>query len=356
MLKIKSIAIFSLAFLLVAVLFEFLLSFGGILSPIKKIYQDRGELYYPDKTYCSIFSSEGFGLAKTNSTGWFGNDFKDSGVNDISIVALGNSFVVSRQVFYRDNFLSVAETLMNKRLLNKHALFFNFGMEGINIKELLYLKDEVMSNNHPDYVLVLLRDRNFNIANNRYAPYYNYEKGEFKIDTSFKQIPFIKNYNKFRLLAESSVLFLSYRTKNHFSRAGEILFDKFYIGEKKNDKTGSTGEDTEDTDDTLSTVDKIILKELSKDKRVVFMLDLSSNMDRQLRPLLASSHIIDLRKPLLEMKNRGTNPNYWPIPNEIGHWNIPAHKIIGEEITKHMIEIINSKEIIEYSSHVGHRE
>ncbi len=46
------------------------------------------------------------------------------------------------------------------------------------------------------------------------------------------------------------------------------------------------------------------------------------------------------------MRENGVNPYYWPIPNTEGHWNIPAHKMIGQEITNHMIAIINAKKNI----------
>jgi hypothetical protein len=335
--QIKAITVFSFAFLLVAILFEFLLSGGGILTPLKKIYPDKGERYYPNKMYSSIFISEGFGLAKTNSSGWFGKDFSDKGENDVSIAVLGNSFVVSRQVFYRDNFLSIAENDLNKQLINKHAAFFNFGLEGINIKELLYLKNEVVTENNPDYMIILLRDGNFSKTEKNYAPFCEYQNGRFMVDSSFKQKPFVKNYHKFHLLAESSVLFMSYRTKNHFPRAGEIIFDKFYLGKKEAHSDENEGAAA----DTLSAVDKAIINELSKDKRIIFMLDVSVDKTDQLKLLLANSPVIDLKIPLQKMKEKGVDPNYWPIPEEKGHWTIPAHKMIGEEISKKMLIVLN---------------
>ena len=42
---------------------------------------------------------------------------------------------------------------------------------------------------------------------------------------------------------------------------------------------------------------------------------------------------------LLDMKKRGVDPNYWEIPDKVGHFNLIGHKVIANEITKKMIGI-----------------
>lgn len=103
---VKPACIFLSTFAVVIIFFELFLSFAGILRPIVRIDPRRGERYIPNITSSSIFVAEGFGLSETNSSGWFGKEFKDTGPNDLSVAVLGNSFVAARHVFYRNNFLS----------------------------------------------------------------------------------------------------------------------------------------------------------------------------------------------------------------------------------------------------------
>ncbi len=331
---VKSILIFSVAFLSVVVFFEFFLSYAGILSPVVRIDPEKGERYTPNKMCSSIFVSEGFGLAKTNSSGWFGKDFKDEGPNDISIAVLGNSFVAGRHVFYRQNFLSIGENYLNKKLSNKKASFFNFGKEDFPLRELLYVKEDIMKTYHPDYFLVLINPGALNYTSTqRYVAFYDVVDGKFQVDSSFKKSSFVRNYSRFQLFTKSSVLFLGHRVKNQLPNAGEILFDKFYISSK-------AIQTDDEVVDTILASDAAILKELSKDPKVIFMLNLDPGLSKAVQPLIANSRKIDLWSPLLKMKENGTDPCYWPIQDKRGHWNLIGHELVGKVVANYMSQTI----------------
>lgn len=337
---LKSIFIFIGAFALVVVFFEFFLSLCGILQPIVRIDRDNGERYRPDLTCSSLFVSEGFGLAKTNSAGWFGHDFKDLGTDDISVAVIGNSYVASRQVFYRQNFHSLAEKKTNKILaykgIPKTVSFFNFGKEDLPINELLYLKDDLNKLNHPDYFLVLLNEGTFNLVTHRYVAKYILENDSIKVDTSFKKSNFVKNYNRFEVFTHSSVLFLMHRVKSQLPNIWEIFFDKFYIPSKTANEEEPEATTTEDLDDT----DKRFVKELSKDKRVIFLLNVNPSLRNELLSIISDSPTIDLQPAILDLKKRGIDPNYWEIPDKVGHFNLVGHEMIAKEITREMLRII----------------
>lgn len=335
---IKSLLFFGLGILFTILLFEIILSGGSILSPIVKIDPNKGERYYPNKMCCSIFVCEGFGLAKTNSAGWFGKEFVDGGTSDISIAVIGNSFVAARQVFYRDHFLTIAEHEANKRQTNKHISFYNFGKEDLPLKQQLYLKQEIVSTYNPDYIMILINNESFNYRNHRYVPYYELtNNGKLQLDTSFKQYPFVKQFNKYQMVAKSSILFLSNRVKNRIPQAKEILFDKFYSG-----LSHTTILDSEIF--PINPVDETIIKELAKDKRVIFVLDLDSDNYYKVKSLINSSPIIELKQSLNNLKAQGIDPNFWPVSNEIGHWNQAGHKAVGEQLAKGISDILNFQE------------
>lgn len=337
---LKSIGIFLFAFTLVVVFFEFFLSLCGILQPIVRIDKDNGERYRPNLTCSSLFVSEGFGLAKTNSAGWFGHDFKDLGSDDISVAVIGNSFVASRQVFYRQNFLALSEKKTNNILAHKGipktVSFFNFGKEDLPINELLYLKDDLNKLNHPDYFLILLNEGTFNLVSQRYVTKYIIDSGVIKVDSSFKKTAFVKNYNKFEMFTKSSVLFLMHRVKSHLPNIWEIFFDKFYIPSK------TTVEENET--EHLDVEDKRFVEELSKDKHVIFLLNLKPELCNEVLPIINQSNYINIQPALLDMKKRGIDPNYWEIPDKVGHFNLVGHELISNEITKKMLRIVLQNE------------
>jgi hypothetical protein len=345
---LKSIAVFLLTFLGVVIFFELFLSLCGILQPIVRIDPEKGERYRPNITCSSPFVSEGFGLAKTNTAGWFGHDFKDMGPDDISVAVIGNSFVASRQVFYRQNFLSLTEKKTNEILAYKHipktVSMFNFGKEDLPLNELLYVKEDLDATNHPDYFMILLNEGTFSVVSNRYVARYKWENKKFVIDTSFKQAAFVRHYHSFEIFTKSSVLFLAHRVKSHLPKIWEIFFDKFYIpSDNANAAPLSEEEGAPAFTTNLDEEQKAYVKELSKDKRVIFLLNVHPQLAAEIKSIIGASSYIDIQPVLMETKKRGTDPNYWEIPEKVGHFNLLGHKIIANEITKKMIGLALKK-------------
>ena len=340
MTTIKSILYFCLGFLGTVILFELLLSQGGVLTSIVDIDAEKGERYRPDKICSSIFVSEGFGLAKTNSAGWFGREYIKSEAKDISIAVIGNSFVASRQVFYRDNFLSLAENEINTKLPQHNTYFYNFGKEDLPFKQLLYIKEQIESLCDPKHIIVLINNENFNYGNKRYVPYYDIVGGELKLDTRFKDAVFVKNFQKYKLLTKSSVVFLGIRVKNRWPQAKEIFLDKFVPpGENVNERDNNSSA-------VISPVDITIIERLDQDKRIIFALDLNETMTTEVKALIKRAQIIELRQPLLKFKQEsGIDPYYWKLNEQSGHWNHDGHKIVGKEIANGLLNIINAEKI-----------
>lgn len=331
----KRVSLFCLGFVFVFVLFELLLRFGGIMLPMLKIDPDKGERYISDKMCCSLFNYEGFGLAKTNSSGWFGKDFEDKGPSDISVAVFGNSFIAARQVFYRDNFLSIAEKKLQDT--NPNICLYNFGKETMPLRESLFIKEEVASAHNPDYFVVFINERSLG-NEGRYIPYYELVKDSLLVNWDFKNFSFVKNYKKFQLLARSSAIFLIYRAKNHLPQLWEIILDKFYFPD-------DPGFDKDDySSRPVDSVDVAVIKEFDKDKRVIFLLDIDSIRGNYIKSFIHNAPVIDLRPALLELKSeRGIDPYYWKVTNQKGHWNHDGHKVIAEEFSKEMEDILHKK-------------
>jgi hypothetical protein len=328
--KLKSVFIFILAFLFTVVIFDFFFTFTGLMVPIVKIDSEKGERYLPNKTCCSISSSEGFGLAETNASGWFGKDFSEHASSDISIAVIGNSFVASRQVFYRDNFLSIAENLLNENSLQKFS-FYNFGKESMPLTELLYIKEEIAKAHDPKQYLILINHLSFSTAT-RVVPYYKLVDDSLCLDLSFKDSKTLKLYNQFQFLMESPILFLGYRVKNKLPQWREILLDKFYF------PTNQPQTFQNQVMFTIPDTDKAIIEKLAEDEKVIFLLDLDPDASAKIKSLIPQSKIIDLHPTFSKLKEQGIDPNFWEVSNVQGHWNIPAHKAVGDEIAKNLMK------------------
>lgn len=331
----KQLFVFFLGFASIFVLFEMLLKFGGIMLPMLKIDPDKGERYLPDKMCCSLFNYEGFGLAKTNSSGWFGKDFESDGLSTISIAVFGNSFIAARQVFYRDNFLSIAEQKLHSKNLDIHL--YNLGKETMPLRESLFIKEEIESAHNPDYFVVFINERSLG-NEGRYIPYYELVNDSLSINWDFKNFPFVKNYEKFKVLSQSSAIFLAYRAKNHLPRLWEIILDKFYSPD-------NPGIDKDDySARPVDSVDVAVIKEFDRDKRVIFLLDIDSVRANYIKSFIHNAPVIDLKPTLLKLKEeQGIDPYYWKVTNQKGHWNHTAHKVIAEQFSKEIEGILRSK-------------
>ncbi|MCB0397203.1 MAG: hypothetical protein KDD36_11140 [Flavobacteriales bacterium] len=330
--RIKSICLFGLGFAGVGLVFELLLRFGGIMTPLLTIDPQRGERYLANQMCCSLFNYEGFGLAATNSQGWFGPEFHDSGDQEISLAVLGNSFIAARQVFYRHNFMSLSEEALKETHPDLHI--FNFGKETMPLRESLYLKEELDSMYHPDYFVVFINIRSLG-NEGRYIPYYELQNGQLSLNTDFRNKAFVKQYHNFAPLAQSSLVFLAYRAKNHLPEYKQILFDKFY--------TPDTTDMVVDTIRPIDEVDEAVIREFSKDPRVIFLLDIHPITKEKILNMVGNSPVIDVKPGLEQLRKQGIDPYYWKISKETGHWNHKAHQVIARTFTEEIKRIVDKE-------------
>jgi hypothetical protein len=317
----KQILYFFAAFLFISILFELLLKWGGIMNPILTIHPENGERYLPNKMCCSLFNYEGFGLAKTNSAGWFGNDPTHRDAAATHVAVLGNSFIAARQIFARHHFLNILENKLQKA--GKNIRFYNFGKETMPLCESLYIKEEIDSLYHPDYFVVFINMRSLG-NEGRYIPYYELQNDSLVLNEDFKNEPFVKQYDQFSLLSQSSLLFLIYRVKNNIGNWGQIVLDKLYWEKSLAEKDESRSVDEADV---------AVIKAFSKDPRVIFLIDIDQAREQTIRHYSAPSPLINVQPALVTLhKKTGINPYAWPITEQIGHWNYSAHRQIAQEL------------------------
>jgi hypothetical protein len=89
---------------------------------------------------------------------------------------------------------------------------------------------------------------------------------------------------------------------------------------------------------TIPDTDKAIIEKLAEDEKVIFLLDLDPDASAKIKSLIPQSKIIDLHPTFSKLKEQGIDPNFWEVSNVQGHWNIPAHKAVGDEIAKNLMK------------------
>ncbi|CAM4196388.1 hypothetical protein [Zobellia nedashkovskayae] len=329
--KIKSILFFFLAFITFSFFMEIFLSSAAITVPSISVDKEKGERYVANKTTNSLFTTEGFGLAKTNSLGWYGKECNKNTRQDINIGVIGNSFVAARQVFERNNFVTKLEENLNNSLEPSVAVF-NFGKEALPTSELLYLVNEVENDYKLDYNLVLLNERSFE-GLNRMVPFYEKKQDKFVLNTSFKNSSKYKIYRTLESvgLAHSSLTFLMYRVKNQLQNAAPIVFGKLYDIFQKNGVQKSQPS-------SLTELDRDIIREIDKKQKIVFLLDLEPKKKAVVQECIKNSTIIDLEPILDSIRQNYIDPNFWKISGKEGHWNNTAHDIVGKALSKELIQ------------------
>ena len=328
---IKNSILFFLGTICAIILFEFLLTFGGVLEPSVKLDPQKGQRYIPNHTCNSIFINEGFGLSRVNSEGWFGRDPKKKDISEINIAVLGNSFVAARQIFERDHFITLTQEKINSKNPSKKIALYNYGKESVALNEELFIKEEVDSTLKPDYYVLLVNDLLFG-NQGRMIPFYEIKEGQLTLNTSFKNNFLVKKEKYLKPLMRSSVLFLLFRVKNRIPEFFEILTNTFEY------KT-----DIEDNSiiESLEPTYQMILKKLSEDPRIIFLLDVSPEKMKEVNAILKDAKQVNLRKILKEYQQKNlVDLNYWPLIQQHGHWNRAGHKVVADGLTNELSKII----------------
>lgn len=337
--QVKYILSFGLGFISFLLFMEFFFSSAGISVPSINVDTEKGERYLPNRTVSSLFTTEGFGLARTNAKGWFGKSYDKKNDSLLSIAVIGNSYVAARQVFERNNFIVKAEKVINKSGHQPPIALYNFGKEALPVQELLYVIEEIETDYNPDYMLVLLTDRSFGRIN-RMIPFYELNEGKLKLNTAFKQSSNFKIYSRMKSLGleQSSLVYLLYRVKNRLSQTPSIIFDKFYI------PRGESNENIENIVLQLSETDQTVLKAIDKKRKIIFVLSIDSDKNKLLETLIESSPVISLKDVLEQIRTEGMDPNYWHIDDKTGHWNNIAHRLVGEVLAEELLNIIENED------------
>ena len=120
-----------------------------------EFYDDIGRGTRKNLKY--LYFNEGFGIGKFNKYRYIGEANPPDKADDIIRIALmGDSYVESFQVFERDYFGNIAESILNKEYLNIDFEFLNFGRSGFDIASIYAYQKIFVENFNPDIILYMI--------------------------------------------------------------------------------------------------------------------------------------------------------------------------------------------------------
>lgn len=303
-------------------------------------YNDIGKGIAKPRTFA--FLTEGFGITKTNKDRFIGskniNIEKDT--NTIRIALLGDSFIESKQVFERQYFGSIIQNNLKNEFPNKKIEVLNFGRSNFNIGHIHAYRKLLVDSFNPDYVLYFLSNDDL-ICDYSHPPLLPItimtDKGiAIKIQENKNNL---NTYQKTKILTQNSTLLNILNSGRHLSTREnyipQILFGKFY-NSSENQKIIIPTPKTITPDSTaLAIIKNLDTKTIiiNRDKIDFHNKFTSTCKNRNLR-------YWKLHETIKAAKVNSLKPYFIDSSNREGHWNSEGHKIVGDFISKKLLETI----------------
>ena len=342
---VRSILVGGLAFVLTLFVCELFIRTAHIANVSStEVYDEIGRGRRKNLKY--VYFNEGFGIGQYNEHGYIGEAHPlEKPENTIRVALLGDSYVESLQVFERDYFGNIAESILKDRYPETQIELLNFGRGNSDIGDLYVLHTHFVSQFNPDYVVYMLAEADLTpqyldpvrpktiLKNDSLVIFQDFTNSE------------LQTYQKTKFLIHNSAFLNMLNTCRKKSKTVPIaatLLDKVYTWMYPSYE--APGEDTAQTAlMALNPVTDSIIASLNP-AEVVFV----NRTDEPLPKVFVNTcnergfYYHDLSTPLNQMKEEGIHPVKWKISGQTGHWNHEAHKVVGKDMAKVIDSIIKA--------------
>jgi len=311
-----------------------------------EFYDDIGRGWRKDLNF--LYFNEGFGIGKYNEYKYIGEAHppqKDS--NTFRAALIGDSFIASFQVFERDYFGNIAETILNKQFPQKQFELLNFGRAGFDIADMYAYQTNLIVSFQPDLIFYLLSKGDLIPKYpDPLRPKTIIENDSLKISFNYPQAQ-LNLYEKTKIFTQNSCVLSMLndcRNKAMETPISAVLLEKVYTWINPIETVLNSVQD-EDPSYQINPVTLKIVQNLDEDK-VIFVNRTNSRFPQEFRILCEQEgfKFIDLSIPLKGMKESGIDPNGWKVTGKTGHWNQYAHRVVGAEIAKQIAYILDSED------------
>lgn len=286
---------------------------------------------------------EGFYMDRINDYGYLGPSYpRERAEGTLRVALIGDSFVEAFQVFPDYSLRSVLERELSSRV-DAPVEVLNFGRSGQDLRTMYAYYKDLVSEFQPDVTLFVVIDHAFLGSDKSLGPVcYLDERGSLRVSYDFAKsdsyrrkikLAFTRELGSYQLLQSAFYRFRQGETT-------QILFDKFAPAAR----AGAPGlEAVTEREDRNIGLNRAVIAELARinregRSRVVFVGH--KNVTPQYVAMVEETGIpfIDLRPVLDELKRSGTDPYYWPVTRNDGHWNQEGQRVIGAYLAKRLSE------------------
>ncbi|MEM6631995.1 MAG: hypothetical protein AAF694_20130 [Bacteroidota bacterium] len=354
---IKSFLFGGVAFILTLFVCELFIRTAHIANVSStEVYEEIGRGRRKNLRY--VYFNEGFGIGQYNKFGYIGEPHPfEKPANTIRVALMGDSYVESLQVFERDYFGNIAESILKDQYPQTQIELLNFGRGNSDIGDLYVLHTNFASRFNPDYVVYMLAEADLTP---RYLdpvrPKTILDGDSLVIFQDFANSE-LETYQKTKFLIHNSAFLNMLNTCRKKSKTVPIaatLLDKVYTWIYPSYE--APGEDSAQSPLlALNPVTDSILASLNP-SQVVFV----NRTDQPLPQVFVDKctaqgfYYHDLSMPLNQMKESGIHPVKWKISGQTGHWNHAAHKVVGRDMAKVIGSLLEkNKRISLYSNSRG---
>ncbi len=313
-----------------------------IIDPsLGKYYKDIGKGL--PANYESVFFAEGFGIFKTNSSRFAGDEVDTNTTRHINIALLGDSFVESFQIFQRDYFGNIIEKKLSERFKGFTFEVQNFGRAGFNFDHNYAYHRLFVDQFEPELVIYFISNEYLHLETmSSLYPYTKVVNDSLIPSVEFDSKDVVSYIETENIISKYILLTLLKSAKHATKRSSvaSILFGKVYDWFiPANPKVIVENDYT-----PLPLVNKI-LNSLDNNVIVVnrdstYLYESFEDEVKRLNiPYWDSSYLVD------SLRNIGENPYYWKATNFEGHWNQEMHKVMGNYLSDKLIQKIEQDSI-----------
>ena len=335
---IKNTFFFIASFVAIIIVLDIFITYSFIETKSPTDYtEEYGRCRKQNMDY--VYFNEGFSMGNFNE-GRYVNSYypKEKPNNIIRIAALGDSYVEGFQVFERNHFLKIAETKLNANSKDSVQIL-NFGRSGFDFGDMYVYYKTLIEQYNCDIVMFFINNADLNIKQTDVLiPKLKYDNDSLFITNSEMPIIYKDQYIKQLLIAKYSTIYKMLNDSRKLIKSGELfpkLFDKFYMSSVGNIVKFYPNE----KNIIISDLSYRILYKLQKEvPKIIIVNRDKDNLDPNFTSKVEKTLFFFNLSQESGLYGNNNDPHYWNISNKRGHWNLEGHKIVGNELTKSLIE------------------
>lgn len=289
------------------------------------------------------FFNEGFSMGSFNEYSYLGPTYhQQKEPNKFRIAVLGDSYVESFQVFYRDKFHRIIEKSLGERIVDSVEVL-NFGRSGFDWADMYAYQKRMVAPFNPDMTIFIISDADLNCTQtDPLIPKVVYQDSTLVVTNDQMPRPYLATFERTKVLTQNSSLLTMLNNCRKLVKAGRFwpkILDKFYWQKEESSAVEPSMKGTY----TCPILAYQILDQLSKNTIIINRGtdDLDSLFMHRIKD--RGIPYIDIRDTLSVLISQGIDPNFWPVTKTRGHWNHQAHQAVGLFLSNKLERIIKEQ-------------